>query len=142
MPVLGREPGTHIYRDLKLYPDDEQFPGIVVLWLVGELFFATADALGDRFRELALSSEQTPQAIVLDCRSVNFIDSQGSAALREIIELAQANGITFRLARTIPDVLEILKREGVVGLLGLDNIHESVDDAVETERALMQQLTA
>jgi MFS superfamily sulfate permease-like transporter len=138
MPVLGRERGTHIFREVELYPDDEQFPGLIVLGLGGGLFFATADALGDRFRELTLAAAPPPTAVVLDCRSVNFIDTQGSAQIQEIVDLAQANGIAFRLARVKPQVLEVLIRDGVVGRLGADNIHESVDEAVRTQLALAQ----
>ena len=53
MPLLGRERGTQVFRDLAENPDDETFPGIVVLRLDGGLFFATAEALEDRIRELA-----------------------------------------------------------------------------------------
>ena len=52
MPLLGREPGTQVFRDLDENPDDETFPGIAVLRLDGGLFFATAEALEDRVREL------------------------------------------------------------------------------------------
>ena len=53
MPLLGREPGTQVFRDLVENPDDETFPGIAVLRLDGGLFFATAEALEDRVRGLA-----------------------------------------------------------------------------------------
>ena len=53
MPLLGREAGTQVFRDLDENPDDETFPGIAVLRLDGGLFFATAEALEDRVRELA-----------------------------------------------------------------------------------------
>src|SRR5690242_15638089 len=33
MPLLGREPGTQVFRDLDENPDDETFPGITVLRL-------------------------------------------------------------------------------------------------------------
>ena len=54
MPLLGREPGTQVFRELDEHPEDEQFPGVVVLRLDGGLFFATSDALEDRVREVAL----------------------------------------------------------------------------------------
>src|SRR3954453_5982562 len=52
MPVLGREAGTQVFRDLEEHPDDETDPGVLVLPLDGGLFFATADALEDRVRDL------------------------------------------------------------------------------------------
>ena len=52
MPLLGREAGTQVFRDLDENPGDETFPGIAVLRLDGGLFFATAEALEDRVRGL------------------------------------------------------------------------------------------
>ena len=52
MPLLGREPGTQVFRELDENPADETFPGIAVLRLDGGLFFATAEALENRVRGL------------------------------------------------------------------------------------------
>ena len=53
MALLGRERGTQVFRDLDENPGDETFPGVAVLRLDSGLFFATAQALEDRVRELA-----------------------------------------------------------------------------------------
>jgi anti-anti-sigma factor len=98
MPLLGRESGTQVFRELDEHPEDERFQGVVVLRLDGGLFFATSDALEDRIREVALSAPDVT-GIVLDCEGVGFIDSQGSAKLREILELTEQAGVTLRLAR-------------------------------------------
>ena len=84
-------------------PADEQFPGVVVLRLDGGLFFATSDALEDRVREVALSTPDIT-GIVLDCEGIDFIDSQGSAKMGEILELTEQAGVTLRLARVKPAV--------------------------------------
>ena len=52
IPLLGRETGTQVFRDLDEHPDDETFPGIVVLRIDSGLFFATSQALDDRIRAL------------------------------------------------------------------------------------------
>ena len=56
MPVLGREPGTQVFRDLIENPDDERPTDVVVVRLDGGLFFATSDALEDRVRTLVQES--------------------------------------------------------------------------------------
>ena len=82
MALLGRERGTQVFRDLDEHPDDETFPGVVVLRLDGGLFFATAEALEERVR--AFTDEAPPlEALVLDLEGVNFIDSQGAQADRD-----------------------------------------------------------
>ena len=134
MPVLGREPGTQAFRELAEHPDDEQFPGVVVMRLDGGLFFATSDALEDRIREVALTSTGI-SGIVLDCGGVDFIDSQGSAKLGEIAELTGVAGVSLRLARVKPGVRELLLRDGVVDRIGKDKFHPNIDQAVRAQIA-------
>jgi len=135
MPVLAREPGTQVFRELDEHPGDEQFAGVTVLRLDGGLFFATADALEDRVREVALSAPGST-AIVLDCGGMDFIDSQGSAKMSEILNLTKQAGVTLRLARLKPPVREVLERDGVLGRIGDDKIHGNVDHAVSAQLAV------
>jgi len=135
MPVLAREPGTQVFRELDEHPGDEQFAGVTVLRLDGGLFFATADALEDRVREVALSAPGST-AIVLDCGGMDFIDSQGSAKMSEILNLTKQAGVTLRLARLKPPVREVLERDGVLGRIGDDKIHGNVDHAVHAQLAV------
>ncbi len=132
MPVLGREPGTQVFRELDEHPGDEQFPGVVVLRLDGGLFFATSDALEDRVREVALSTPGLT-GIVLDCEGIDFIDSQGSAKMSEILELTRQAGMTLRLARIKPAVQELLKRDGFLDRIGQDKTHGNVYRAVAAQ---------
>lgn len=81
MPLLGRQAGTQVFRDLDENPSGETFPGIAVLRIDGGLFFATTEALEERIRELAQDGDQ--HALVLDLEGVNFIDSQGAAKVTE-----------------------------------------------------------
>ena len=90
MPILGREPGTQVFRDVSENPGDETFPGIAVVRLDGGLFFATADALEERIRGLVLEGDAPVHAVVLDLEGVDFVDSQGAAKLAEILEFAES----------------------------------------------------
>ena len=134
MPLLGREPGGQAFRELDEHPGDEQFPGVVVLRLDGGLFFATSDALEDRVREVALSTPEIT-GIVLDCEGIDFIDSQGSAKMREILDLTEQAGVVLRLARIKPAVRELLARDGVLDRIGDDKTYDEVDHAVAAQMA-------
>ena len=81
IPLLGRERGTQVFRDLDEHPGDETFAGVVVLRLDSGLFFATAQALEDRVRAFAEDGAEPLEAVVLDLEGVNFIDSQGAEQL-------------------------------------------------------------
>ena len=134
IPTLAREPGTQVYRDLIENPDDELPTGVAVVRLDGGLFFATADALEDRVRALV---QETPglTGVVIDLEGVNFIDSQGSARLDDILILCHQAEVTLRLARVKPRVRAALDRERLTARLGSDHIHGNVHRAVEAQKA-------
>ena len=131
MPTLGREPGTQVFRDVIENPADEQVPGVAVVRLDGGLFFATADALEDRIRTVIQS--EGPRCVVLDCEGINFLDSQGSATIDDLLVLCRQADVTLRLARVKPGVRAVLDREGVIERLGVDHIHGNVHRAVEAQ---------
>ena len=133
MPLLGRETGTHVYRDLKEYPDDETYPGIAVIRIDGGVFFATAAALDERVRAV-LASQPDLHTLVLDFEGVNFVDSQGAAKLSDLHELTDASAIEMRLARVKPDVSRVLAADGVIDRIGRERIHGNVHRAVEAAK--------
>jgi len=133
MPALAREPGTQVYRDLAEHPGDEQPDGVAVVRLDGGLFFATSDALEDRVRALI---QETPNltGVVIDLEGVNFVDSQGSAKVDDILILCDQAEVTLRLARVKPRVRVVLERERLVERLGSDHIHGNIHRAVEAQK--------
>jgi SulP family sulfate permease len=133
MPLLVRKPGTEVFREAGAFPGDEDFAGVAVIRLDGGLFFATADALHDRLREIAQDGGPELRAVVLDLESVAFIDSQGSAKLTELIDLAGTYGLTIRVARIQTPVRAVLEADGVLARIGADQVHAGVSLAVEAQ---------
>ncbi|HEY6609288.1 MAG TPA: sulfate permease [Candidatus Limnocylindria bacterium] len=129
IPLLAREPGTRVLREIDAYDGLEPTPGAAILRLDGGLFFATSDALGDRVREVAVAPGDVT-TIVLDCGGIGFIDSQGAAKLHEIVEFARGAGITLRLARVKPQVRAVLERDGFLERMGEERIHGNVEEAL------------
>jgi anti-anti-sigma factor len=134
MPVLGRKPGTQVFRSIDEYPDSETYPGLLVLRFDAGLFFASADALEDRLRDLVLQADPPLHTIVIDFEGVNFIDSQGSAMIAKFVETAPNYDVELRLTRVKPDVKDLLQRDGVIDSLGEDriygNVYESAADQI------------
>ena len=132
IPTLAREPGTDVYRDLSDHPDGELVPGIVVIRMDGGLFFATSDALEDRVREV-IHSDPGVFGIVLDCGGIDFIDSQGSAKMADVLDLADDSDVVLRLARLKAAVRATLELDGVLDRLGADHVHGNIARAVQAE---------
>ncbi len=135
MPLLGRERGTQVFRDVTENPGDETFPGIAVVRLDGGLFFATADALEERIRALVGQGDDPVRAVVLDLEGVDLVDSQGAAKLVEILDYTESIEVELRLARVKPGVAAVLEKDGLLERLGRGRIHGNVDRAVEAQLA-------
>jgi sulfate permease, SulP family len=135
MPLLAREPETHVFREALEHPEDETFPGYAVVRLDGGLFFATAEALEERIRELAQHADPPLRAVVLDMDGVHFADSQGAATLAEILDFTDNAGVQLNLARVKTAVAGVLANDGVLERLGDDRVHDSVNLAIEAQLA-------
>ncbi len=126
LPLLGREKGSDVYRNLDEHPDDEQCPGIVVVrpgrrTLLRQLRCRGGpDPRADPFRAGLV-------AIVLDAEGINFVDSQGSAKLGDVVTMAEEAQVALRLARVKPRSAAVLERDGVLDRIGSDHVHGNVD---------------
>ncbi|MCP4306304.1 MAG: STAS domain-containing protein, partial [bacterium] len=129
MPVLGHKRGSQVFRSVAEFPDSKTYPGLLVMRFDAGLHFASSDALEDRLRELADDTELPIEVGVIDFGGVNFIDSQGSAKIAEIVELAEARHVEMRLTRVKPHVYELLRRDGVIEALGEGNVYGNIYEA-------------
>ena len=51
--VLGRKPGTNVFRPVSAeHPEDETFPGLLIVRPEGRIFFLNAQRIGERIRRL------------------------------------------------------------------------------------------
>ena len=130
MPVLGRKPGTQIFRSIDEFPDGETYPGLLVVRFDSGLFFASADSLQDRLRELALDADPAFDTVVVNFEGINFIDSQGSHKVAEILKAATVYGAELRLARVKANVFGVLQRDGIIDAVGEDHIYGNVYESV------------
>jgi high affinity sulfate transporter 1 len=134
LPVLGHQAGTQVFRELEDHPDDLTYPGIVVVRIDSGLFFATAQALDDRIRAL-IDGAGALRGVVLDFEAVPFVDSQGAEQLSQIHELVSGRSATLRLGRVKPQVMSVLRRDGVIDRIGADHVHGNIHRAVEAQLA-------
>jgi MFS superfamily sulfate permease-like transporter len=131
IPVLGRMPDAKVYHSVDSFPDSETDPGLVVIRFDGPLFFATASSLRARIRELTVNVEPAVTAIVLDMEGTNIIDLEGCDALHKVVVELRAANVELHLARTKPEILKTLEKDGVLDTLGRERLFDYVHEAVE-----------
>jgi len=132
--VLGRLPGTDVWRNVQRFPEAEIEPGVLALRVDAQFYFGNvtflkgfvSDALRRRARE-----DRTPvRAVVLDASSINQLDSSADSALHEIAQDLRARGVDLWLANVKGPVRDVMQRSGFDRVLGADHFTYSVDAAV------------
>jgi high affinity sulfate transporter 1 len=127
--VVGRKRGTDVFRPLSSeHPNDETFPGLLMLRLQGRLFFANAQRVADKI--LALIEQHHPAVVALDCSALIDLEYTGMKMLLDAEPKMHKAGISLWLAALNPDVLEVVKRSPLGESLGREGLVFNLEVAV------------
>jgi len=127
--ALGRKRGTQAFRArTPEHPDDETWPGLLILRLEGRLFFANAQRAGDRL--WSLIEEAKPSVVLIDCSSVIDIEYTALKMLIEGEERARREGVALWLAALNPEALRVVNNSRLGGVLGRERMFFNVQMAV------------
>ncbi len=127
--VVGRKRGTDVFRPRSSdHPDDESWPGLLILRLEGRAFFLNAQRIGDRMTQFIATEK--PTLVILDGRSLIDIEYTALKMLIEAEERLRTQGITLWLASLNPQVLKTVQQSPLGDTLGrarmFFNLHSAV----------------
>ena len=127
--VLGRKPGTNFFRPLsKEHPEDETFPGLLLLRLEGRLFFLNAEHIGQKIRSLI--AEKKPRIVAIHLRGVFDLEYTALNMLIEGEKKHRELGVLLWLVGLNPQVLAMVQRSSLGKTLGLERLHFNLELAV------------
>lgn len=128
--VLGRKPGTNFFRPLsKEHPEDETFPGLLLLRLEGRLFFLNAEHIGQKIRSLI--AEKKPKVVAIHLRGVFDLEYTALNMLIEGEKKQREHGVLLWLVGLNPQVLNVIRRSSLGETLGRERMHFTLDEAVQ-----------
>ncbi len=128
--VIGRKRGADVLRPLSPeHPDDESFPGLLILRPEGRLFFVNAPLVAEQIR--ALLDRYQPRVVVLDLSRVPDIEYSALQMLIEGERLIAERNITLWLAGLNPRVLEVVRHAGLAERLGRERMLFNARAAIE-----------
>jgi anti-anti-sigma factor len=127
--VLGQLPGTEAYRNVQRHPEAITFPGLLILRIGGDLFFASVGHVCEALKA-SLAARPDVKRVLLDFGPVNFIDITASDELLSLIKELQSRGITLAFARVRDVVRDDLRLAGIEAVVGPPNFHERITDGV------------
>jgi high affinity sulfate transporter 1 len=102
--VLGRVPGMRGFHHIKLYPDAETIPGLLLYRFEADIVFFNADYFKARVLAAVNASETPVEWMVLDASSVNIVDSTAIQKIDQLREQLAARGIELAVACKKPNV--------------------------------------
>ena len=127
--VLGRKPGTNVFRPLSAeHPEDETFPGLLLLRLDGRFFFGNAEHIGHKMKPLV--KEAKPKVIALDLGGVPDLEYTALRMLTEAEKRQRENGVSLWLVGLNPEVLGMVQRSPLGETLGREAMHFNLETAV------------
>jgi anti-anti-sigma factor len=113
-------------------PDDESFPGLLLLRLEGRMFFLNAERIAEKIRPLI--AETKPKVVVLDLSSVFDIEFSALKMLIEAERRQREAGVALWLAALTPQVYATIQRSTLGDTLGRDRMLFNLEIAVEKYR--------
>jgi high affinity sulfate transporter 1 len=128
--VLGRKPGTNVYRPQSAeHVDDEHFDGLLLLRPEGRVFFANAERIAEKIRPLI--DVATPKVVVLDLRSVFDLEYTALKMLTGAEQRLREKGISLWLVGMSPGVWDMVIKAPLGHTLGEARMFLNLELAVE-----------
>jgi high affinity sulfate transporter 1 len=131
MYALGRKRGTDVFRPVSAeHPDDEQWPGLLMMRVEGRLFFANAERVADLLWEQV--EESRPQVLAIHCRAISDVEYTALKVLDELEDKLRRAGCELWLVGLNPAVYEMVERSKLGKRLGHRNMYLNMMAAVES----------
>jgi anti-anti-sigma factor len=129
--VLGRKPGTDVFRPRsKEHPEDETFPGLLMLQVEGRVFFVNAERIREKMKALADEAEPKPKVVALDLSGVPDLEYTALKMLVEAEKRQREGGVSIWLVGLNPEVLSVIQRSPLGKVLGRERMHFNLEVAV------------
>ncbi len=135
--VMGRKPGTNVFRPLQDHPGDETFPGLLLVRTEGRIYFANAARV--REKALALIQQEQPRVIALDCSAIPDIEYTALKQMITFEERLREAGIMLWLAALNPEPLRTIQRSSFGEVLGHERMFFDLERAVEAYERLQSE---
>jgi len=127
--ILGRKPGTSVFRPrTPEHPEDETFPGLLLLRLEGRLFFFNAERIAQKIRPLI--EAEKPRVVALDLGGVFDLEYTAMKALTEAERRNREAGVLLWLVGLTPGVLNVVQNSSLGATLGRERMFFNLEQAV------------
>jgi SulP family sulfate permease len=127
--VLGRKRGTNVFRPCSNeHPEDETFPGLLILKPEGRIFFANAEQLAHKiWMQIEIAQ---PRILAIDLSAVFDLEYTALKMLADAEKKHRERGIRLWLVGMNPEVLSMIQKSSLNEALGREGMHFNLETAV------------
>ncbi|KAG8475534.1 hypothetical protein CXB51_032297 [Gossypium anomalum] len=146
--LLGKIPGTDIYRDLHHYKESVKIPGFLILSIEAPINFANSTYLNERVlrwieeyeaEDPKMHSNSSLRFVILEMSTVSTIDTSGVSFFKELKRTMEKKGVELVLVNLVGEVMEKLQRSNEAGdFMKPDCLFLTVGEAVATLSATIK----
>ena len=123
---LRRKPGTNVFRPRSPgHPEDEAFPGLLLLRLEGRVFFTNAGHIGQKINSLLDNAK--PRVVAIDLSAVTDLEYTAFKMLTVAEERQRQEGVSVWLVGLNPGVLQTVQRSALSRLERLDALQFNLE---------------
>jgi SulP family sulfate permease len=127
--VLRRKPGTNVFRPQSPeHPEDESFPGLLLLRPEGPIFFANAAQIAHKIEPLV--KETRPKVVAVDASGVLDMEYTALKMFAQVAQKQRQAGIELWLIGMNPGVLAVVQRSPLAQILRREGMHFNLEIAV------------
>jgi high affinity sulfate transporter 1 len=127
--VLGRKPGSNVFRPRSSeHPDDETFPGLLLLRVDGRLFFLNAETIAGKIKPLV--DEARPRVVAIDLAGAFDLEYTALKMLVDAEVRLRSHGIELWLVSLNPEVFKVIQRSTLGSTLGHERLLFDLELAV------------
>ena len=131
--TLGRKPGSNVFRPrTDEHPEDETYPGLLMIRPVGRIFFANAQGIGERLWKLV--DAYNPRVLALDFSAVPDIEYSALKMMIEGEERFRQIGVELWLVAFNSEALRMVQRSTLGEKLGRERLIFNMQTAVDRYR--------
>ena len=129
---LGRVPEVPgAYSDLNRHPESVPVPGVLIVRLDAQLYYANALTVRDRVKEMVAGMETPLRAVIFDASAQEEIDVTSTDIIKGLVKELHGKGIDVYIADVHAPVLEHGRKTGLLESIGEDHVFLTVDAAVK-----------
>ena len=107
--------------------------GVAVYSIDGPFFFGAVE----RFQGALARVKGFPRVMIFRMRNVPYIDSTGLSALSEVVRRFQGQGTIVMLSAVQREPLRVMRRTGLMELIGEQNLAPDIDVALSRARTIL-----